>query len=73
MAEKTMDKPILDPDRELPRPHNMELEAGYNNELSSGKTKTTKRSFPMWLFPVIAILIILLAGGMYLLNMQKND
>lgn len=65
-------KPILDPERELPEPHDMSLEAGYGAELPAGTTSGKNRSFPMWLFPLLALLIVLLAGGMYLLNMQKE-
>lgn len=67
--EKT---PILDPDRELPEPHDIKLEAGYSDELPSKNVKVTKRSFPMWIFPVIAFLVIILAGGIYLLNPQRT-
>lgn len=71
MADKK--KPIPAPGRELPEPHDMELEPGYGNELSSGKIKKANRSLPKWLLSLIALLIVFLTGGIYLLNMQKSN
>jgi hypothetical protein len=61
--------PILDPKRELPAPHDMELEPGYDDELPARTGKPVKKkTISKWLLLLVLFLILLLAGGMYFLS-----
>jgi hypothetical protein len=57
MADIAEKKPILDPERELPAPHDMELEAGYDVVLpASGKIPVKKRRIMRMLFPILVMI-----------------
>lgn len=77
MDTKQSKNELLRPDHELPAPHDMQLDPGYDDELPSGasapKSSGGKRSFPLWIFPLIAFLLVALAGGMYFLGQQKSN
>lgn len=73
--KKLSENPLLRPDHELPVPHDMLIEAEEKDGISVG-TETAnqkpknekKRSFPLWIFPVIALGIVVIAGVIYLLK-----
>lgn len=78
-SQKQNDNPLLRPDHELPAPHDMLIEAEEkdgiptdNHASNTPPEKSHKRSFPLWIFPLIALFIVLLAGGMYLWEMQQK-
>lgn len=65
------ENPILSPNHELPAPHDMLLEEG-DSKLPP-QTDDGRKKFPLWILPLIGLLIILFAGGTYFLNIQKQS
>jgi hypothetical protein len=77
-------KAILDPERELPAPHDMLIEA-IEKDGKTEKPKTEQHSavtaptssresgFPLWIFPLLALFFVLLAAGLYVKNEQKQE
>ncbi len=69
--------PLMKPDRELPAPHDMLLEDGQDAQIPPNATPepshAKKHVFPLWIFPVIAFLIVLFAGAWYFLGAQQSS
>lgn len=72
---KPEENPLMRPDHELPAPHDMLLEEKNDSSSppSDMSSQNQKKSFPLWIFPVIAFGIVLLAGIIYLLGMNNQN
>jgi len=69
-----VDNPLLSPDHELPKPHEMQLESGTSEKKETSKPNKASDTLPRWLVYLVPLaLLLIFAVSLYALRSGNRD